>query len=116
MTGFHIAEMGAIRIAVAKDGLGCLHQAVRFLSPAHVIRYLNDPNAETIGDALEGSMRVHVPFRGCNVVLNVPARSEIPLVIFERLDHGRPCLGRDIHVLHQCLDARDDVRVSFCVE
>ena len=61
-------------------------------------------------------MRVHVPFGGCKTVLDVPARREIPLVIFERLDHRRPCLGRDIRVLRQRLDARDHVRVTLGVE
>ena len=74
MTGFHIVEMDAIRLAVAKDGLGRCRQAVCFLSPAQVIRYLNDPNAEAIGDALEGSMRLHVPFDGIKVILHVLAR------------------------------------------
>ena len=46
--------MDAIRPAVRKDGLGRFRQTVRFPPPAQVIRYLNDPNAEAIGDALEG--------------------------------------------------------------
>ena len=46
-------------------------QTVRFLPPAQVIRYLNDRNAEAVGDALEGSMRVHVPFGGVKTVLDV---------------------------------------------
>ena len=116
VTGFHIVEMDAIRLAAAKDGLGRCRQAVCFLSPAQVIRYLNDPNAEAIGDALEGSMRLHVPFDGIKVILHVLARREIPLVIFEGLDHWRPCLGWDIQVLRQRLDARDDVGVPLGVE
>ena len=108
--------MGSIHLAVREDGLGRCRQTVRFLSPAQVIRYLNDPNAEAIGDALEGSMRVHVPFGGVKKVLDILPRREVPLVIFERLDHGRPCLGRDIRVLRQRLNARDHVRVSLGVE
>ena len=108
--------MDAIPLAVRKDGLGCLHQAVRFLSPAQVIRYLDNPNAEVVGDALDGRMCVHVPFGGVKKILNILARREIPLVIFERFDHQRPCLGRDIPVLRQRLDARDDVGVSFGIE
>ena len=108
--------MEAIPLAVREDGLGRCHQAVRFLSPAQVIRYLNDRNAEAGGDALEGSMRAHVPFGGVKIVLDVLPRREIPLVIFERLDHRRPCPGRDIQVLRQRLDARDHVRVSLGVE
>ena len=34
-----------------------------------MIRYLNDPNAEAIGDALEGNMHLHVPFEGIKVTL-----------------------------------------------
>ena len=83
--------MNAIPLAVREDGLGRCQQAIRFLPPAQVIRYLNDPNAEAIGDALEGSMRVHVPFGGVKIVLDVLARREIPLVFFECLDHRRPC-------------------------
>ena len=108
--------MGSISLAIAKDGLGRCRQAVCFLSPAQVIRYLNDSNAEAIGDALEGGMRVHVPFGGAKIVLNVPARREIPLMIFERLDHWRPCLDWDIRVLRQRLNARDDVGVPLGVE
>ena len=108
--------MGSIRLAVREDGLGRCQQAVRFLPPAQVIRYLNDRNAEAVGHALEGSMRVHVPFGGVKTVLDMLPRREIPLVIFERLDHRRPCLGRDIRVLHQRLDARDHGRVSLGVE
>ena len=77
---------------------------------------MNDRYAEAVGDALEGSMRVHVPYGGVKIALNVFPRREIPLVIFERLDHRRPCLGRDIPVLRQRLDARDHVRVSFGIE
>ena len=66
--------MGSIPLAVREDGLGRCHQAVRFLSPAQVIRYLNDRNAEVAGDALEGSMRVHVPSGGVKIVLHVLAR------------------------------------------
>ena len=61
-------------------------------------------------------MRVHVPFGGVKIVLDVLPRREIPLVIFERLDYRRPCLGRDIRVLRQRPDARDHVRVSLGVE
>ncbi len=61
-------------------------------------------------------MRVHVPFGGVKIVLDMLPRREIPLVIFERLDHGRPCPGRDIRVLRQRLDARDHVRVALGVE
>ena len=61
-------------------------------------------------------MRVHVPFGGSKIVLDILPRREIPLVIFERLDHRRPFLGRDIQVLCKRLDARDDVRVSLGVE
>ena len=116
MTGFHIVEMDAIRLAVREDGLGRCRQAVCFPPPAQVIRYLNDPNAEAIGDALQGSMRVHVPFDGIKVVLDILSRREIPLVIFERLDHWRPCLGRDLPVLRQRPEARDHVRVSLAIE
>ena len=35
-------------------------------------------------------MRVHVPFGGAKKILNILARREIPLVIFERLDHQSP--------------------------
>ena len=108
--------MGSIPLPVREDGLGRCQQTVRFLSPAQVIRYLNDRNAEAAGDALEGSMRVHVPFGGVKTVLDMLPRREIPLVIFERLDHRRPCPGRDIRVLHQRLDARDHGRVSLGVE
>ena len=61
-------------------------------------------------------MRAHVPFGGVKIVLDVLPRREIPLVIIERLDHRRPCPGRDIRVLYQRLDARDDVGVSFGIE
>ena len=105
--------MDAIRLIVREDGLGRCHQTVRLLSPAQVIRYLNDRYAEAIGDALEGSMRVHVPYGGVKMVLEVLPRREIPLVISERFDHRRPCLGRDIRVLRQRLDTRDHVRVIF---
>ena len=108
--------MEAIHLAVREDGLGRCRQTVRFLSPAQVIRYLTDRNAEAVGDALEGSMRVHVPFGGVKIVLDMLPRREIPLVIFERFDHQRPCLGRDIRVLRQRLDTRDHVRVSFGIE
>ena len=108
--------MDAIRLAVHEDGLGRCHQTVRFLSPARVIRYLNDRNAEAGGDAVEGSMRAHVPFGGVKTVLDILPRREIPLVIFERLDHRRPFLGRDIRVLYKRLDARDHVRASLGVE
>ena len=108
--------MGPIRLAVREDDLGCFRQTARFLPPAQVVRYLNDRNAEAIGDALEGSMRVHVPFGGCKIVLDVFARREIPLVILERLDHRRPCLGRDIRVLRQRLNTRDHVYVALGVE
>ena len=114
--GFHIVEMDAIPLAVRKDGLGCLHQAVRFLSPAQVIRYLDNPNAEVAGDALDGRMCVHVPFGGVKIVLDILSRREIPLVILERLDHRRPRLGRDIRGLRQRLDALDYVGVSLGVE
>ena len=108
--------MDAIRLAVREDGLGRFRQTVRFLPPAQVIRYLNDPNAEAIGDALEGSMRVHVPFGGVKIVLDVLARREIPLVFFECLNHRRPCLGRDIRVLRQRLNTWDHVHVALGVE
>ena len=65
--------MDGITLAISKDGFGRCRQAVRFLSPAQVIRYLNDPNAEAIGDALEGSIRIHVPFDGIKVILHVLA-------------------------------------------
>ena len=91
--------MDAIPLAVREDGFGRCRQAVCFLSPAQVIRYLNDRNAEAVGHALEGSMRAHVPFGGVNIVLDVLPRREVPLVIFECLDHGRPRFGRDIQVL-----------------
>ena len=61
-------------------------------------------------------MRVHVPFGGVKIVLDIFPRREVPLVIFERLEHGRPCPGRDIRVLRQGLDARDHGRVSLGVE
>ena len=108
--------MDAIPLAIAKDGLGCCRQAVCFLSPAQVIRYLNDPNAEAIGDALEGSMRVHVPFGGVKIVLDIFPCRKIPLVIFKRLDQWCPCFGRDLPVLRQRLNARDDVGVPLGVE
>ena len=108
--------MDAIRLAVREDGLGRCHQTVRFLSPSQVIRYLKDRNAEAAGNTLEGSMRAHVPFGGVKIVLDVLPRREVPLVIFERLDHRRPCLGRDIRVLRQRLDARDHVYVALGVE
>ena len=108
--------MGSIPLPVREDGLGRCQQAVRFLSPTQVIRYLNDRNAEAVGDAPEGSMRADVPFGGVKTVLDMLPRREIPLVIFERLDHRRPCLGRDIRVLHQRLDARDHGRVSLGIE
>ena len=66
--------------------------------------------------ALEGSIRLHVPFGGVEIVLDVLARREIPLVVFERLDHWPPCLDWDIRGLRKRLNARDDIRVSFCVE
>ena len=66
--------MGSIPLAVCEDGRGHCHQAVRFLSPTQVIRYVNDRNAEVASDALEGSMRVHVPFGGAKIVLHVLAR------------------------------------------
>ena len=108
--------MGSIPRAVREDGLGRCRQTVRFLSPAQVIRYLNDPNAEAIGDALEGSMRADVPFGGVKIVLDILPRREVPLVIFERLVHGRPCPGRDIQVLRQRLNTWDHVYVALGVE
>ena len=108
--------MDAIPLAVCEDGLGRCRQAVRFLSPAGVIRYLNDRNSEAVGDALEGSMPAHVPFGSVKTVLDILPRREIPLVIFERLDHRRPFLGRDIRVLRKRLDARDHVHVALGVE
>ena len=66
--------MDAIGLVVREDSLGRCHQTVRFLFPAQVIRYLNDRYAEAIGDALEGSMRVHVPSGDVKMVLDVLAR------------------------------------------
>ena len=74
--------MDAIPLAVREDDLGSFHQPVRLKSPAQVIRYVNDPNAEAIGDALEGSTRVHVPFGGVKIVLDIFPCREVPLVIF----------------------------------
>ena len=108
--------MDAIPLAVRKDGLGCLRQTVRFLSPAQVIRYLDNPNAEVVGDALDGRMCVHVPFGGVKIVLDILSRREIPLVILERLDHRRPRFGRDVRVLRQRLDTWDHVYVALGIE
>ena len=105
--------MDAIPLALREDDLGRFRQTVCLLSPAQVIRYVNDRYAEVIGDALEGSMRAHVPFGSVKVVLEVLPRREISLVSFECLDHRRSCLGWNIRVLRQLPDAA--IRVSVVV-
>ena len=101
----------------ARIVFGRCRQAVCFLSPTQVIRYLNDRNAEVVDCATEGSIRVHVPFGGSEIWSSTYFRAERSRWCFSSASIiGRPFLGRDIQVLCKRLDAWDHVRVSLGVE
>ena len=101
-----VIEMHTVGLFIGEDSLTRRHQAVRFLSPIRMIRYLGDRNIEALRRALKGGVIAPVPFGRVKIVRDVFPRQEIPLVIFERPDHGRPCLGRDIPVIRERLHAR----------
>ena len=111
-----VIEMHTVGLFVREDGLTRRHQALRFLSPIRIIRYLGDRNTEALRRALKHGVIAHVPFGRVEIVRDVFPRREIPLVIFERPDHRRPCLGRDIPVIRERLHARHHVRIPLGVE
>ena len=88
--------MHTVGLLVRENGLTRRRQALRFLPPIRIIRYLGDRNIGALRRALKAGEIAHVPFGRVKIVRDVFPRREIPLVIFERPDHRRPCLGRDI--------------------
>ena len=101
-----VIEMHTVGLFIREDSLTRRRQAIRFLSPIRMIRYLGDRNIEALRRALKGGVIAHVPFGRIKIVRDVFPRREIPLVIFERPDQGRPCLGQDIPVIRERLHAR----------
>ena len=108
--------MHTVGLLVREDNLTRRRQALRFLPPIRMIRYLGYWNIETLRRALKGGVIAHVPFSRVEIVRDVFARREIPLMIFERPDHGSPCLGGDILVIRERLHARHQFRIPLGVE
>ena len=111
-----VVEVGATGLAVREDGPARFHQPLGLASPASVLRRLGDRHVGLGRRVAESVTPLHVPVGTGEEVLDLLPRRELALVILERPDHGLAPCGRDVRVLRERPDARDQLGIAAGVE
>ena len=116
LAGVDVVEVGATGLAVREDVLAILHQPLGHASPAPIAGQLGDRRVAVDRRVPESATPFHVAAGGGEEVLDLLPCREVAFVILQRPDNGRAAFGRDVRVLRQRPDVRDQLGIAAGVE